>query len=1359
LGEGKAAIVFVEFALGKGLSYSARSVRDAVRFINGALEHVNSRAGGFEAKTYSGYSFFEDFHRIDYYAHGIQFPEGALGEVARILDGYKPGKDGGDERALSVKDIEELRKPFKMIITDVDDSIIPAGRVLEPETKQLLEELISFNVKVVPVSGRLLRGRPSSEGIRETRGVMDLYARRMSPKSRAGQYLYTEGGGRGFKFDEQGELIEEPVFYEPLFMLSDPLREKNINMLNGVISSAVIEVSRAKGYDPGEFLPVNRRPPENPVSMNISGRLSRVPREVRQQIALAVQDGILKNPPLYGIKAAATSLAVEVVRATKADAFWHCLSVSGISPEDVLVIGDSDNDIAMLDASRQATKLFVGPAPYQGKAKDVIVTPVRNAAGARSALRLVLDAYMEQYLSEQNIIGKDGGFDSPVPDSKSSREAALARGDMFKDEYLMEPGEVPAVFHECLNELYRRGSDPDLLIFLATEALPLIKVARILYMYAYPWKKTPVIISPEVHYGVNNQKAVDNISADLKKAGLNIKNINSAIIDGTSDSGKTLELSRRLMISLGAGPLRVITCALIQNTRWMVCEPDIVGKRVWGTWICTSWYRSISSDIVRCNLEDELEEAARSYIRSRVSRLDARGVTDGGVARESVLKRLFNRPYAPAEGVLALQRMIAEAMKNAPGRAVLLMVDGPSGVGKTSFVRQIERRGDAVIAVHRDDYLDVRYGKSGRIYSSIDWRGLALRVQGVARLKTARLVICEGYRVSEIGGYFDLKALIIAGQGTRRDNLAADKSFLSKMSCDYRRPGFYYDLIIDNSGAHRLPPSLKIDLLAGADARDGGRIEKYESNGVRVFLDGMANAGGKFDDRDRIGDIRKAADELFAAGDGMEFLRDITRLRMEKYLSGTFSGDAIMRGYWVSLHPQSFRRFIINDLNVEVKIPGEKHTHSYVSPEDFDMIFKIPGIPFQRPLMKIVLPAGEYDLYGEKRRMEAFVVVIAEHYNSSRLDDLTSNDVDTLVYKTGLTRQQIFVLLACGPSLIIKALHKKGYSISVDQHYGNFGVVLGDSRTLTGDFPGLARSGRIPPGTVMMVNDCATMGKMLPFARDYRRGEELRTVIDRELSLVSALVMVQYSGFKSFAAAALEAAGLVLGAYWVVGILTAFEQAAVRISCIGLAAAAALVLYSALLLARSLTSLYPRRSYRLRERIVLFVASWVAASLLVGLPLGFLSAIPIFLLFWYQQAQKARAEWVKQPAANFASFKTLSGILEQTGCPKESIPGLVDLAFNVYKSDIDIPFGEPAAMVEKISEEFKLYEKRDGGEEEDYIRRLVPRFGCDEVLAVRLIKGFLPVSFDDLRTYIVEVTYGSKILTLVLKEANTYSYE
>ncbi|MFA6383869.1 MAG: hypothetical protein WCY10_00700, partial [Candidatus Omnitrophota bacterium] len=134
-------------------------------------------------------------------------------------------------------------------------------------------------------------------------------------------------------------------------------------------------------------------------------------------------------------------------------------------------------------------------------------------------------------------------------------------------------------------------------------------------------------------------------------------------------------------------------------------------------------------------------------------------------------------------------------------------------------------------------------------------------------------------------------------------------------------------------------------------------------------------------------------------------------------------------------------------------------------------------------------------------------------------------------------------------------------------------------------------------------------------------------------------------------------------------------------------------------------------------------------------------------------------EWVKQPAANFASFKTLSGILEQTGCPKESIPGLVDLAFNVYKSDVDIPFGEPAAMVKKIAEEFKLNEKRDGGEEEDYIRRLVPRFGCDEVLSVRRIKGFFPVSFDDLQTYVVDVAYGSKILTLVLKEANTYSYE
>jgi len=77
---------------------------------------------------------------------------------------------------------------------------------------------------------------------------------------------------------------------------------------------------------------------------------------------------------------------------------------------------------------------------------------------------------------------------------------------------------------------------------------------------------------------------------------------------------------------------------------------------------------------------------------------------------------------------LKLQRMISSAQASNKGRAILVMFDGPAGVGKTYFTDQVERHGNMVAVVHRDDYSYILEDKNGRTYTGIDWRHIGHRI-------------------------------------------------------------------------------------------------------------------------------------------------------------------------------------------------------------------------------------------------------------------------------------------------------------------------------------------------------------------------------------------------------------------------------------------------------------------------------------------------------------------------------------------------------------------------------------------------------------------------------------------------------
>ncbi len=286
-------------------------------------------------------------------------------------------RDGSTKRTLPLE--EALRKPFKLIITDLDDSLLlgrpPEGvKAFEPETKILFSELRAQEMNISAITGRSLPG------------VTERYIRELSFPERAGQFVFVAGGGRGFQFDAEGHFDEQtPVFVK--LLLEDPAV---LNRLLQKVARIAVQIVEDSGHSRDlVFTHFEQGHSEDPVKVTVD--MPDAPQELRNQVADALNQHLTRSAAYEGIHAYATSLAVEVTRADKGDAVRYIAESLGIPEETILLIGDSAIDGPMYAALERATKLHLGDS-FPGMPGDVIVSPIPNTAGIRAAMAIVLEA-------------------------------------------------------------------------------------------------------------------------------------------------------------------------------------------------------------------------------------------------------------------------------------------------------------------------------------------------------------------------------------------------------------------------------------------------------------------------------------------------------------------------------------------------------------------------------------------------------------------------------------------------------------------------------------------------------------------------------------------------------------------------------------------------------------------------------------------------------------------------------------------------------------------------------------------------------------------------------------------------------
>ncbi|GEM_PF-1420621 len=282
----------------------------------------------------------------------------------------------GQER-LSLKEIaSKLRKPFRLIVADLDNSLIPGtpGMVLEPETIMLYQHLRGHGVQIAVVTGRALES------------ATERYVNQLSPQDRSGQFFFVEGGGRGFQFDSNGQLNEaQPVFFKPITH-DETIIDEIMGVAEGILRE---EIGSPLA---GEILPIKRKPQAHPVELTIGNGMYKVPAPSRRRVVERIRQVFARDPRFNGIQVLDSILAIEMTRADKGDAIRFIVQALGIDESEVLIMGDSENDDAMFRALPKATKLYLGEAPHDGLPEDVLLSPVTNSAGARLAMRYIIEA-------------------------------------------------------------------------------------------------------------------------------------------------------------------------------------------------------------------------------------------------------------------------------------------------------------------------------------------------------------------------------------------------------------------------------------------------------------------------------------------------------------------------------------------------------------------------------------------------------------------------------------------------------------------------------------------------------------------------------------------------------------------------------------------------------------------------------------------------------------------------------------------------------------------------------------------------------------------------------------------------------
>jgi Cof subfamily protein (haloacid dehalogenase superfamily) len=251
------------------------------------------------------------------------------------------------------------KMPYKMIVLDLDDTLLQDDHTISPRTKQALMDAQETGVKVVLASGR------------PTYAMYDI-AEELDLK-KYGSYILSFNGAKITNCQTGEEIFNSTLSPETAHRLYELSRREDVWIHTYVGDLIVTEAgnqyttieAEITGLDIAEvdsFVEAVNEPVVKVLMVDAPEKLVEVERKLQQE--LADELSVMRSKPFF--------LEFTEKGVTKGTSLNHLIEQLGITREEVIAIGDSYNDLAMIEFA--GLGVAMGNAPQDIKEKANYVT-------------------------------------------------------------------------------------------------------------------------------------------------------------------------------------------------------------------------------------------------------------------------------------------------------------------------------------------------------------------------------------------------------------------------------------------------------------------------------------------------------------------------------------------------------------------------------------------------------------------------------------------------------------------------------------------------------------------------------------------------------------------------------------------------------------------------------------------------------------------------------------------------------------------------------------------------------------------------------------------------------------------------
>jgi Cof subfamily protein (haloacid dehalogenase superfamily) len=246
-----------------------------------------------------------------------------------------------------------------MIVLDLDDTLLQDDHTISPRTKQTLMDAQKLGVKVV-----LASGRPTS-AMTEIADELEL--------KEFGSFILSFNGAKITNCQTGEELFSSTLSPETAHRLYDLSRREDI-WIHTYVGDFIVteagnqyttiesEITGIKIVEVDSFKESVNEPVVKVLMVDAPDKLAQVEKTLQQE--LEDELSVLRSKPFF--------LEFTEKGVTKGTSLHHLISKLGIIREEVIAIGDSYNDLAMIEFA--GLGVAMGNAPQDIKEKANYVT-------------------------------------------------------------------------------------------------------------------------------------------------------------------------------------------------------------------------------------------------------------------------------------------------------------------------------------------------------------------------------------------------------------------------------------------------------------------------------------------------------------------------------------------------------------------------------------------------------------------------------------------------------------------------------------------------------------------------------------------------------------------------------------------------------------------------------------------------------------------------------------------------------------------------------------------------------------------------------------------------------------------------